>query len=202
MMPAAPDAPPAWGVDFWIDDVERAVDDVRRLGGSVLAGPYDAPPAFSQAVVADPGGAVLSLSQLEVRRLGSRSASARTDGGTSMPARRSGAASGASYAWCTGTTPAQAGPGDVVVLVLGPAGGDLQRPVVERQRQHQGRGELGLGRPADLGAPAGDQRLGDQVEEPLLVVGHRWCSGRRRRPSGSGWRTRTRCAPRPARRTP
>jgi predicted enzyme related to lactoylglutathione lyase len=51
-------------VDFWIDDVERAVDDVRRLGGSVLAGPYDAPPSFSQAVVADPGGAVLSLSQL------------------------------------------------------------------------------------------------------------------------------------------
>jgi predicted enzyme related to lactoylglutathione lyase len=65
MMPAGPDAPSAWGVDFWIDDVERAVDDVRRLGGSVLAGPYDAPPAFSQAVVADPGGAVLSLSQLK-----------------------------------------------------------------------------------------------------------------------------------------
>jgi uncharacterized protein len=64
MLPAAADASSAWGVDFWIDDVARAVDDVRRLGGSVLAGPYDAPPAFSQAVVADPGGAVLSLSQL------------------------------------------------------------------------------------------------------------------------------------------
>jgi uncharacterized protein len=65
MIPADADATPAWGVDFWIDDVERAVDDVRRLGGTVLAGPYDAPPAFSQAVVADPGGAVLSLSQLK-----------------------------------------------------------------------------------------------------------------------------------------
>jgi len=64
VMPAAPEAPPAWGVDFWIDDVQRAVDDVRRLGGSVLAGPYDAQPSFSQAVVADPGGAVFSLSQL------------------------------------------------------------------------------------------------------------------------------------------
>ena len=64
MLPAAPDASPAWGVEFWIDDVERAVDYVRRQGGSVLAGPYDAPPSFSQAVVADPGGAVLSLSQL------------------------------------------------------------------------------------------------------------------------------------------
>jgi uncharacterized protein len=65
MVPAAPDASSVWGVDFWIDDVERAVDDVRRLGGSVLAGPYDAPPAFSQAIVADPGGAVLTLSQLK-----------------------------------------------------------------------------------------------------------------------------------------
>jgi predicted enzyme related to lactoylglutathione lyase len=66
MVPAAADAPPVWGVDFWIDDVERAVDDVRRLGGSVLAGPYDAPPSFSQAVVADPGGAVFSLSELRL----------------------------------------------------------------------------------------------------------------------------------------
>jgi predicted enzyme related to lactoylglutathione lyase len=65
MMPAASDALSGWGVDFWIDDVERAVADVRRLGGSVLAEPYDAPPAFSQAVVADPGGAVLSLSELK-----------------------------------------------------------------------------------------------------------------------------------------
>jgi uncharacterized protein len=64
MVPAPPDASPAWGVDFWIDDVERAVDDVRRLGGSVLAGPYDVPPGFRQVDVADPGGAVLSLSQL------------------------------------------------------------------------------------------------------------------------------------------
>ena len=64
MVPAQPGAPSVWGVNFWIDDVERAVENVRRLGGTVLAGPYDAPPAFSQAVVADPGGAVLSLSQL------------------------------------------------------------------------------------------------------------------------------------------
>ena len=66
MVPAAAGAPALWGVDFWIDDVERAVDDVRRLGGSVLAGPYDAPPSFSQAVVADPGGAAFSLSELRL----------------------------------------------------------------------------------------------------------------------------------------
>ena len=69
MLPGSPegssDAPAVWGVDFWVHDVERTVDDVRRLGGAVLAGPYDAPP-FSQAVVADPGGAVLSLSQLKL----------------------------------------------------------------------------------------------------------------------------------------
>lgn len=64
MVPSADDAGSAWGVDFWIDDVARAVDVVRQQGGSVLAGPYDAPPSFSQAIVADPGGAVFSLSQL------------------------------------------------------------------------------------------------------------------------------------------
>jgi predicted enzyme related to lactoylglutathione lyase len=66
MVPSDGDEPATWGVDFWIDDVDRAVDDVRRLGGSVLAGPYDAPPSFRQAVVADPGGAPFSLSQLVV----------------------------------------------------------------------------------------------------------------------------------------
>lgn len=66
MVPASPDEPATWGVDFWIDDVQRAVDDVRRLGGTVLAEPYDAPPSFSQAVIADPGGAVLTLSELRL----------------------------------------------------------------------------------------------------------------------------------------
>jgi predicted enzyme related to lactoylglutathione lyase len=66
MVPSSEDGPARWSVDFWIDDVDRAVDDVRRLGGSVLAGPYDAPPSFAQAVVADPGGAVLSLSELRL----------------------------------------------------------------------------------------------------------------------------------------
>lgn len=64
MFPAQADARPGWGVDFWIDDVERGVEVVRRRGGEVLQGPFDAPPAFTQAIVADPGGAVLSISQL------------------------------------------------------------------------------------------------------------------------------------------
>jgi hypothetical protein len=71
MLPTQPDAGPAWGVDFWIDDVERGVEVVRRRGGSVLQGPFEAPPAFWQAVVTDPGGAVLSISQLRPELLSS-----------------------------------------------------------------------------------------------------------------------------------
>lgn len=63
MVPATPGTHSVWGVDFWIDDVERGVDAVRRLGGSVVAGPYDAPPAFRQAAVTDPGGAAFTISQ-------------------------------------------------------------------------------------------------------------------------------------------
>jgi predicted enzyme related to lactoylglutathione lyase len=64
MVPGTPGSPAVWGVDFWIDDVERGAADVRRLGGTVLAGPYDAPPSFRQAAVADPGGAPFTISQL------------------------------------------------------------------------------------------------------------------------------------------
>jgi predicted enzyme related to lactoylglutathione lyase len=64
MVPAAADAPVAWGTDFWVADADRAVATVERMGGRVLAGPYDAPPSFRQAVVADCGGAVFSISEL------------------------------------------------------------------------------------------------------------------------------------------
>ncbi len=64
MLPSSGGAETGWGTDFWIDDVDRGVADVSRLGGTVLAGPYDAPPSFRQAVVADPGGAAFTISQL------------------------------------------------------------------------------------------------------------------------------------------
>jgi uncharacterized protein len=64
MVGAEPGNDPAWAVDFWIDDIARGVEVVRRHGGSVLQGPFEAPPAFTQAIVSDPGGAVLSISQL------------------------------------------------------------------------------------------------------------------------------------------
>jgi predicted enzyme related to lactoylglutathione lyase len=57
------DGPPRWSVDFWVGDADEAAAGARRMGGAVLAGPYDAPP-FRQAVLADPEGAVFTVSQL------------------------------------------------------------------------------------------------------------------------------------------
>ena len=52
-----------WSVDFWIDDVDAAVERVAAGGGSIVVAPHDAG-AFRQAVVACPAGAVFTLSQL------------------------------------------------------------------------------------------------------------------------------------------
>ena len=52
-----------WSVDFWIDDVDAAVERVARHGGTVVRSPFDAAP-FRRAVIADPAGAVCTISQL------------------------------------------------------------------------------------------------------------------------------------------
>jgi uncharacterized protein len=52
-----------WSVDFWIDDVDAAVECVGRHAGTVIKAPFTAPP-FRQAVIADPAGAVCTISQL------------------------------------------------------------------------------------------------------------------------------------------
>ncbi len=52
-----------WGVDFWVDDIERVVATVAESGGSVVAEPYDVS-ILRQAVVADPNGVPFSVSQL------------------------------------------------------------------------------------------------------------------------------------------
>ena len=57
------DVAPHWGVDFWVRDADATAATAAELGGAVVVAPYDAPP-FRQAVVADPQGAVLSVSQL------------------------------------------------------------------------------------------------------------------------------------------
>ena len=66
MLPAAngEGQPPHWNVDFWIADVEAAVDKVKELGGRVLTPPYDIPgTGLRQGVFMDPQGATFSLTQ-------------------------------------------------------------------------------------------------------------------------------------------
>jgi uncharacterized protein len=60
----AADVPPRWNVDFWILSVDKAVGKAKELGGEVLNGPYNIPDVgLRQAVIADPHGATLSLTQ-------------------------------------------------------------------------------------------------------------------------------------------
>ncbi len=51
-----------WSVDFWIDDVDRAIESIRAHGGHVFAGPFDAG-IFRRAIVACPAGAIFSISR-------------------------------------------------------------------------------------------------------------------------------------------
>jgi uncharacterized protein len=58
------DAPAHWSVDFWIGDVDAGVRKASELGGQVVRAPYDVPNTpLRQAVIADPQGATLSLTQ-------------------------------------------------------------------------------------------------------------------------------------------
>jgi predicted enzyme related to lactoylglutathione lyase len=61
VMASGGDQPPRWGVDFWVDDTDAAARAAAQLGGAVIVPPFDTP--FSRnAVIADPQGAVLSVS--------------------------------------------------------------------------------------------------------------------------------------------
>jgi uncharacterized protein len=58
------EAPPHWGVDFWIADVDAAADKVTELGGEVLVPPYDIPGVgMRQGVFVDPQGATFTLTR-------------------------------------------------------------------------------------------------------------------------------------------
>jgi hypothetical protein len=52
-----------WSVDFWIDDVDAAVERVARNAGTVVIPAFEAAP-FRRAVIADPAGAICTISQL------------------------------------------------------------------------------------------------------------------------------------------
>jgi predicted enzyme related to lactoylglutathione lyase len=57
------DVGPHWSIDFWVDDAGATADTAAGLGGKVVVAPYETP-GFRQAVLADPQGAVFSVSQL------------------------------------------------------------------------------------------------------------------------------------------
>jgi predicted enzyme related to lactoylglutathione lyase len=60
-------APARWSVDFWVEDVDEAVASAPRLGGTVVAPPYDVPGTqLRQAVLADPDGATFSATQVVI----------------------------------------------------------------------------------------------------------------------------------------
>jgi predicted enzyme related to lactoylglutathione lyase len=58
-------APSNWGVDFWTADADAAAAAAPVLGGRVVAPPSEAA-GFSRTILADPDGAVLSVSQLRL----------------------------------------------------------------------------------------------------------------------------------------
>ena len=60
-----PGEQPAWSVDFWVHDVDAAAARTVELGGTVVSPPADWEVGRS-AVIADPAGAVISLSQVPV----------------------------------------------------------------------------------------------------------------------------------------
>jgi predicted enzyme related to lactoylglutathione lyase len=65
-MAAAPDGTPAhWQIDFWVDDVDATVANADSMGGRVVVPAYDAS-IFRQAVLADPQGAVFSVSRITI----------------------------------------------------------------------------------------------------------------------------------------
>ena len=59
----APDVPPHWNVNFWVQDANAIVERAAGLGGRIIAPVFDTP-GFRNAVVADPQWAVFSISQL------------------------------------------------------------------------------------------------------------------------------------------
>ena len=58
---AKDDGPARWSVDFWVGDADAVAVRAPELGGDVVVPPFDSVPK-RQAVLADPAGAVFSVS--------------------------------------------------------------------------------------------------------------------------------------------
>jgi uncharacterized protein len=59
--------PPRWAVDFRVPDADAAAEKAKKIGGKVIAPPFDIP-RFRQAVIADPQGAVFSVSSFKLEK--------------------------------------------------------------------------------------------------------------------------------------
>ena len=64
---SAPAVPPHWNVNLRVDDADAIAEHAAGLGGTVVAPPRDTP-GFRSAVLADPQGAVFSVSQATIVR--------------------------------------------------------------------------------------------------------------------------------------
>jgi predicted enzyme related to lactoylglutathione lyase len=56
------DIPAHWSITFAVDDADAVADTAAKLGGTVLAPPFDAP-YVRMTVVSDPQGAVFAASK-------------------------------------------------------------------------------------------------------------------------------------------
>jgi predicted enzyme related to lactoylglutathione lyase len=56
-----PPTSPGWTTYVRVESADRAADDARSAGGSLVAEPFDAPPAGRMAVLADPEGATFCV---------------------------------------------------------------------------------------------------------------------------------------------
>jgi predicted enzyme related to lactoylglutathione lyase len=61
MRPAEDGEAPGWAADFWVGDADEAAASAVRLGGTVVAGPFETPTG-NTAVLADPAGVVFTAS--------------------------------------------------------------------------------------------------------------------------------------------
>jgi predicted enzyme related to lactoylglutathione lyase len=65
--PAGGPAVPAWTTYVRVGSADKAAERAAQVGGSVQAGPFDAPPAGRMAVLADPAGAAFCVWEAGVR---------------------------------------------------------------------------------------------------------------------------------------
>ncbi|MEA2233360.1 MAG: uncharacterized protein QOD83_3176 [Solirubrobacteraceae bacterium] len=63
LAPTDPAVPTHWNVNLRVQDADATAEQAAALGGQVLMPPFDTP-GFRNAVVADPQGAVISVSEL------------------------------------------------------------------------------------------------------------------------------------------